>query len=213
MIGIIAGTPTDTRFGVELVKQITNTYISVAVSPTPQEQTAFQVLSKHEKEKVLQAILQDFKGKGVKQVLIYCNSLSSSVDFDTLSQHLSIPIITPLHFYQSLAKQYTKMGFLAANAQGSAGIERVITRHNPISRVHAISSLDWVEAVETNLPPHQIVETMGLHDTISIFETLQVEVIVFGCTHFPYFLDYYQAKTTLPCLSADYYFLTQLNAI
>lgn len=211
MIGIIAGTPVDTAFGVELVKKVTDHYVSLAISQTPEEQTAFQVLPEAKKKAHLSAILEDFQRKGVTQVLVYCNSLSSSVDFDVLSEELSLPILTPLHFYRDLALSYRTMGLLAANAQGSAGIERVITWKNPHSRVHAVSSLDWVEAVESAVPPKEMVKNLGLRETITMFEALCVEVVVFGCTHFPYFIDVYQQETALPCLSADDYFLKQLN--
>ena len=211
MIGIIAGTPVDTAFGVDLVKRVTDNYISAAISQNPEEQTVFQVLPEVDKKAHLTAVLKDFQAKGVTQVLVYCNSLSSSVDFDELSDALSLEILTPLHFYRDLAMSYQTMGLLAANAQGSAGIERVITWKNPHSRVHAVSSLDWVEAIENKAPADQIVASMGLKDTIQLFEALGVEAVVFGCTHFPYFLEAYQKETSLPCLSADDYFLDSLK--
>lgn len=52
---------------------------------------------------------------------------------------------------------------------------------------------------------------MGLKDTLKLFEALGVEAIVFGCTHFPYFLEAYQKETSFPCLSADDYFLEKLK--
>ena len=212
MIGVIAGTPVDTAFGITLVKQVSSQYISCAISQTPEEQTSFQVLPKAEKRQYVKQVLQDFRAQGVEQVLVYCNSLSSSVDFDALARELSLPIVTPLHFYRQLAVAYQSMGLLAANAQGSAGIERVITLHNPHSRVHAVSSLDWVEAVEERMAPQVLLESRGLKETIALFETFKVEAIIFGCTHFPYFLEAYQAATSLPCLSADAYFLEVLEA-
>lgn len=207
MIGIIAGTSVDTAFGFELVKKVTDHYVSLAISQIPEEQTAFQVLPEADKKAHLTAVLKDFQAKGVTRVLVYCNSLSSSVDFNELSDALSLEILTPLHFYRDLAMSYQTMGLLAANAQGSAGIERVIAWKNPHSRVHAVSSLAWVEAIENKAPADQIVASMGLKDTIQLFEALGVEAIVFGCTHFPYFLEPYQKETSLPYLSADDYFL------
>lgn len=211
MIGIIAGTPVDTAFGVDLVKRVTDNYISVAISQNPEEQTVFQVLKESDKNAHMTAVLKDCQAKGVTQVLVYCNSLSSSVDFDQLSRDLSLDILTPLHFYRDLALSYQTMGLLAANAQGSAGIERAITLTNPQSRVHAISSLDWVEAIEQEIPAQEMVDQMGLKETIRLFETLKVEAIVFGCTHFPYFLAAYQEETHLPCVSADAYFVEKLS--
>ena len=190
MIGVIAGTPVDTAFGITLVKQVSSQYISCAISQTPEEQTSFQVLPKSEKKQYLKQVLQDFRAQGVEQVLVYCNSLSSSVDFDALARELSLPIVTPLHFYRQLAVAYQSMGLLTAN----------------------VSSLDWVEAVEERMAPQALLESRGLKETIALFEILKVEAIIFGCTHFPYFLEAYQAATSLPCLSADDYFLEVLEA-
>lgn len=213
MIGIIAGTPVDTAFGVALVKKVSSSYVSFAISQTPEEQTSFQVLPSADKQRYLVDVLQGFKEQGVSQVLVYCNSLSRSVNFDALAKALSLPIITPLHFYRQLALSYQSMGLLAANAQGSAGIERVITLQNPHSRVHAVSSLDWVDAIEEGMAPQEMLDQLGLKETIGLFEALKVDAIIFGCTHFPYFLEVYQAQASLPCLSADTYFLERLKQV
>lgn len=211
MLAVIAGTPVDTAFGLALAKSIHQEILGIAISQNPEEQTVFQVLPEVDKKAHLTAVLKDCQAKGVTQVLVYCNSLSSSVDFDQLSRDLSLDILTPLHFYRDLALSYQTMGLLAANAQGSAGIERAITLTNPQSRVHAISSLDWVEAIEQKIPAQEMVDQMGLKETIRLFETLKVEAIVFGCTHFPYFLAAYQEETHLPCVSADAYFVEKLS--
>ena len=40
-------------------------------------------------------------------------------------------IVTPLDVYRSLAPRYRRLAFIAANAQGLAGIERVLLAANP----------------------------------------------------------------------------------
>ena len=63
MIGIIAGTSVDTAFGFELVKKVTDHYVSLAISQIPEEQTVFQVLPEADKKALLTAVLKDFSGK------------------------------------------------------------------------------------------------------------------------------------------------------
>lgn len=210
MLGIIAGTPVDTTFGLELFEDTHKKTIGRAVSKTPAEQTFFQLLPNEQKISRIEAILQDFKTQGISQVLVYCNSLSASVDFKALAKALDLFILTPLDFYQDLAKEYRTVGLLTANAQGSAGIERVMTQANPNCRVQSVSSLDWVFGIEQGLPAGNLLATKGLLTSIQLFEQLSVEAIIFGCTHFSYFLEAYQSQTSISCLSPDSYFLQQL---
>lgn len=73
--------------------------------------------------------------------------------------------------------------------------------------------MDWVDAIEEGMAPQEMLDQLGLKETIGLFEALKVDAIIFGCTHFPYFLEVYQAQASLPCLSADTYFLERLKQV
>lgn len=208
-VAVMAGTPVDTAFGVRLVATLTKNFIPLPISSTPREQTMFQTMSEEKKALHIEACLQVHQN--IACLLVYCNSLSGSLDFTRLSDTLGIPIFTPLHFYHTIAKQYTSFGVLSANAQGSAGIERALLSRNPQAMVYGITSLAWVEAIEQGRDPDSIVSQLGLQHAISFFEDNHVDCILLGCTHFPYFLKELQQMTTIPCHIPDTFLVEKVK--
>ncbi|WP_159721955.1 aspartate/glutamate racemase family protein [Enterococcus sp. CSURQ0835] len=199
-IAVMAGTPVDTQMGIELLKALPVETFFAPVSKNPNEQTFFQTLPYAKKYQRVKQQLLTLKAQGAEQVFVYCNSLSGAIDFDELAQAIALPILTPFHAYHQLAAQYHRLGVLAANAQGAAGIERELVQTNPAIQVYNVTNLDWVNAVEQKIPPQTIVTSFGLSDTPTFFQANQVEAILIGCTHFPYFLADYQKQTAIPCI-------------
>lgn len=210
-IAVMAGTPIDTQMGVELLTPLPVETISMPVSTNPNEQTFFQTLPYAKKYQLIKQRLLEVKQQGADQAFIYCNSLSGSVDFDELAQELQLPILTPFHVYRELAQKYRKLGVLAANAQGAAGIERELIQTNAALQVYHVTNLDWVNAVEQRIPAPQIVASFGLRDTVDFFNANQVDAILIGCTHFPYFLTDYQKETAIPCIDPATILLAKLK--
>lgn len=203
---VMAGTPVDTEAGYKLLKNNFSDEIEIierAISRDPNQQTYFQTMDMDKREKIIKEILSDYKTSGVDIFFIYCNSLSASVDFDSLAQILQINIITPFTLYRELASNYNKIGVLAANTQGAAGVERVMSQTNEDISITSISNLEWVYAVERHENPKVIVDSYGLPASIELFKANNVEKIVFACTHFPYFFNEYQKKTDIFCLNVD----------
>ncbi|MDO4411553.1 aspartate/glutamate racemase family protein [Cutibacterium sp.] len=208
-IAVMAGTHIDTEFGATLARNLTDHIISIPISNTPEEQTLFQTMDDTRRLQKIRDVISQHSD--ISCLLVYCNSLSGSVDFKSLSKECGIHIITPLDFYSHIATQYTSFGIITANAQGSAGIEKSILDENARARIYSISNLDWVDAVEANATPASIYEELGLREAIGVYEKLQVDCIVLGCTHFPYFQDYLQEQTKLACISPDQYILNELT--
>ncbi|WP_026501487.1 aspartate/glutamate racemase family protein [Bavariicoccus seileri] len=204
-IAVMAGTPTDTEMGVNLIKASSlssQQIIPVSISKNPREQTLFQTRSYDERHAAIKKIVNVLKKKNVSYLFVYCNSLSSAIDFELLADTLNIPIVTPFMIYKDIAHHYQKVGVLTANAQGSAGIEKVMVHSNPKISVLTVANISWVEAVEKKLEPPKIILRYGLLETIAFFENNRTEAIIIGCTHFPYFLADYQKYTELPCIDA-----------
>ena len=214
-IAVIAGTKIDTEQGVTLIKKhFTNELVSQPISSTPTEQTYFQTMEPALRQQKVEAILTTLiDEENVEIFFIYCNSLSASVDFEELAQKYQVPILTPFLFYKELASTYLRIGVLSANAQGAAGIERVIIQENPRARVYSIANIDWVESIEKRRTPSEICSSAGIKESITFFEKNQVECIVFGCTHFPYFFDEYQQLSSINCLHADTYLVNALQGL
>lgn len=197
-IAVIAGTPVDTQMGVDCLnaKNIFNT-LSVPMSPGPVEQLAFQVSPYKNKYSWTLSVLKKAQDKGCQRVFVYCNSLSASVDFDELAAETGQKIVTPLHIYRRLAKEYKKLGVIAANAQGLSGIERVMLNENPDLKLISVGIIPLVETIETKAEPDEIVNSYRLKMLADWFEAIGAEGILLGCTHFPYLEKSLQGQTGL----------------
>ena len=119
-IAVIAGTPVDTQMGVELLKSRGAEALGFPISRTPEEQTAFQVGSQSAREAAVGAVLENIKIRGMDRVLLYCNSLSATIDAHGLAEGRGLRIWTPMDVYGEIALQYRRIGVLAANCQGGA---------------------------------------------------------------------------------------------
>ena len=130
-IAVLAGTPVDTQMGMDVLQEKDLAGMAFPVPKNPREQTAFQVSSPDKKYQTILSILRKAQNLGCRKAFIYCNSLSSSIDFPSISQEIDMPIVTPLDVYQKLAPQYHRLGLIAANAQGLSGIEKTLYEANP----------------------------------------------------------------------------------
>ena len=164
-IAVLAGTPVDTQMGVDVLSAAGLSGAPFPISPDPREQTAFQISSPAEKHRTALAILNRAQAQGCRKAFVYCNSLSASVDFDALARETGMRIVTPLQVYRTLAPQYRSLAFIAANAQGLAGIERVLLDANPGLDTLSTAALPVVLAIEAGLPPEELVQRHTVRST------------------------------------------------
>ena len=185
-IGVVAGSPVDARFGVEY---LTARGLRAAPYPTaedPAGQSALQILPESERYALVRGVFRRAMGDGMGAIMVYCNSLSSTVDIDAMSAELGIKAVTPLHVYSKLAALHNALGILAGNCQGLAGIERAVWRANPRCEVMGISLHRAVVAIEAGEPAAQVAKRCGMADALSLLGKTGVEAVVLGCTHFSY---------------------------
>lgn len=199
-IAVLAGTPVDTQMGVDVLSAAGLSGAPFPISPDPREQTAFQISSPAEKHRTALAILNRAQAQGCRKAFVYCNSLSASVDFDTLARETGMRIVTPLQVYRTLAPQYRSLAFIAANAQGLAGIERVLLDANPGLDTLSTAALPVVLAIEAGLPPEELVQRHRLAELADWFADCGMEALLLGCTHFPYFKEALARRTSLPLI-------------
>lgn len=209
-LAVMAGTPVDTYMGSLLAQSLPLEIIEAPISKNPVQQTFFQTLPYQKRLSMIETIIEELLQQNIDGILVYCNSLSGSIDFDELAKKYQVFILTPFQVYRGLAQDFQRLGVLSANSQGAAGIERELVQHHEKIQVYSVTNLDWVNGVEAKLPPNEIVKNFGLIETIGFFEKNQVESILIGCTHFPYFLAEYQAKTSIPCINPDDLLLEKL---
>lgn len=203
LIAVLAGTPVDTRMGVSVLQKAGLAGIPFPVSEDPRAQTAFQLLPSEEKLAAMEAVLRIAMERGCRRALVYCNSMSASVDFSELSEKLGLPVVTPMDVYRRAAGMYRRLGVIAANAQGLAGIERALLASNPTLDLYGACALPAVLSVEAGEPPEELT---------SWLQSCGAETLLLGCTHFPYFKAALAARTTLPLLDPDQEMLRLLGA-
>ena len=190
-IAVMAGTPIDTEMGEDMLKE--NGFldlISFPISENPIEQTIFQTSTNDFKEKVINEKIDFMKKNDSKILFVYCNSLSGAVK-----------IITPLQIYFELAKEYRKIAVISANAQGLSGIENVFFKSNPEINVVGLTFLEVVKEIEKGILPEKISQKFNFDGLVKYLETLNVEAIVLGCTHFPYIIDEIRKRTNIKIIN------------
>lgn len=199
-IAVVAGTPVDTRMGEDLLRSRGGETLGFPVSRTPEEQTALQVGSRTAREAAVGAIFDQIRAQGMDRVLVYCNSLSASVDVRALGEARGLRVWTPMDVYGEIAGRYRRVGVLAANCQGAAGVERAMVNASPETVVLGAADLRLVQGVEAGTPPEELARDCGLEEVLGFFERNGAEAVVLGCTHFPYVKSVLQARTALPVL-------------
>ena len=199
-IAVLAGTPVDTQMGVEYLAKAGLTGLAFPMASDPRRQTACQISAQAEKTAAVRAVLEQAQAQGCEKAFVYCNSLSSAVDFPPLAAETGMTIVTPLDIYRELAPQYRRLGLIAANAQGLAGIERTLFAANPALDLLGACMLPVVLSIEAGQPPEELVERHRLPELAEWFRMSGMEALVLGCTHFPYFKDALARRTSLPLI-------------
>lgn len=200
-IVVMAGTPVDTQMGLDFLRSHGLDGIACPISEDPHQQTAFQISSEREKTETVTAILRRCQlEQGCEKALIYCNSLSGSVDFNAVAAETGLKIVTPLDVYRLLAPQYHALAVIAANAQGCAGIERTLLRTNPALTLRSAGLLPVVLSIEAGEDPQTLVERHRLPELAAWYAALGAEALILGCTHFPYFKEALSRRSPLPIL-------------
>ena len=211
-IAVMAGTPIDSKLGAELL----NSYgyddvVLVPISNNPVEQTTFQALEDEERENIIVKIIDELKEKDCDTIFVYCNSLSSVVDFDRLAEKMNISIITPMQMYRNLGLEYKYLAVIAANSHGLTGVENNLYVSNPRLRVLGLSMLELVKAIEEENSPVEIVKDFNFEVLFNYFEQTKVEAVVLGCTHFPYIKKELEKITKLPIIDVGVFMINSME--
>lgn len=211
-IAVMAGTPIDSKLGENLLNSYGyNDIVLVPISNNPVEQTTFQSLNDSEREKIIVEIIEQLKEKNCEVIFVYCNSLSSVVDFDGLAIEHNIKIVTPMQMYRNLGLEYKYLAVMAANSHGLTGVENNLYVSNPSLRVLGLSMLELVKAIEEENSPEEIVKDFNFEVLFNYFEQTKVEAVVLGCTHFPYIKKELETITKLPIIDVGVFMINSME--
>ncbi len=198
-IGVIAGTPVDTRMGVDFIQKKGLAAVGVPTASGPEEQNLLQFLHPDALVQKVISIIDDLEKQGINKVMIYCNSLAAAIDLELVKRsHPGTSVVTPLDIYRSLASRYKRLMLWAANGQCLAGIEKIFYERNPAVQILGISMLPVVIAIENLEPPEFIIEKYELAGLLP--RSLEVDGLVLGCTHLPYLKQVLQERTNIPVI-------------
>jgi glutamate racemase len=199
-IGVIAGTPVDTKMGLDYVISKGFEGIMRPCSKCPNEQTNMQLNHPKELAEKVVKLSKEMIAEGAEGIYIYCNSMSTALDLNYVRSNLNKKVVTPLDVYAECAQAYQNVFAIAANCQALAGIELVIKSHNPNCLFSGASLLSLVSAIEKNIPPETICSELNISELLYYFTKNDAEVLVLGCTHFPYILDQIKEALEIPIL-------------
>jgi len=211
-IAVMAGTPIDSQLGEDLLKKYGyKDIVKIPISKNPVEQTMFQALDDSEREDIIVKLINEIKEQQCNAIFVYCNSLSSVVDFDRLAIENEINIITPMQMYRNLGLEYKYLAVMAANSHGLTGVENNLYLSNPELKVFGLSMLELVKAIEDKNSPDKIVADFDFENLFKYFEQTEVEAVVLGCTHFPYIKEELEKITKLSIIDVGIFMIESLK--
>ena len=213
---VMAGTPVDTQMGMDCLSTQGLPGVFCPISEDPNQQTAFQISSTEEKiDTVVSLLCAAQREHGCEKAFIYCNSLSGALDFQFVARETGLKIVTPLDVYRLLAPKYHSLAVIAANAQGTAGIERGLFEDSPRGNASCWRAttglLPVVLGIEAGEDPDTLVKQNRLPELVNWYQALGAEALVLGCTHFPYFKEALLRQITLPVIDPAEEMLRLLN--
>lgn len=212
-IAVMAGTPIDSQLGEDLLKKYGyKDIVKIPISKNPVEQTMFQALDDSEREDIIVKLINEIKEQQCNAIFVYCNSLSSVVDFDRLAIENEINIITPMQMYRNLGLEYKYLAVMAANSHGLTGVENNLYLSNPELKVFGLSMLELVKAIEDKNSPDKIVADFDFENLFKYFEQTEVEAVVLGCTHFPYIKEELEKITKLSIIDVGIFMIESLKS-
>lgn len=204
-IGVVAGTPVDTRMGSNVLREANIDNLEFPLSKNAREQTLLQYSGQEYIENATAMAIKKAIHNNCDGIFLYCNSLSSSIDYKKLENNFKIPIITPLECYTKYSKEYNTLAILSANGNSAKEIERILKDSNKFNNSILIGNMMLVESIEEKLLAEDIIDVLALDSMVEYLEKVnynnnKVEAIILGCTHFPYIKKELKKLTKLDIL-------------
>lgn len=198
-IGVIAGTPVDTKMGVDFVLKNGLEALGTPTASSPEEQNRLQFLNADLLTQKVLEIIKDFEEKGVFSTMIYCNSLSAAIDIEYIrSACPNSKIATPLDVYQNLASKYNNIAIWAANGQCLSSIERIFYEANPSIEIVGVSMLPIIKAIEEGNDPRLIISEFNLVPLAA--QEFATDGLILACTHLPYLQEELLREVKIPII-------------
>lgn len=131
-----------------------------------------------------------FKTKGVKAVVMACNTTSATT-YPVIKNDYDFKIYPIIQSCAKILAQrgYKSLGIFATVSTINSGVyESEIHKYNPDINIFPQSCPDWVSIVESNSQNEQKSIDIIKSDLDKMLSN-NPEKIILGCTHYPYLLD------------------------
>lgn len=204
---VIAGTPVDTKMGVDFLEKRNSEYCTpvclplyMPLSADCDEQIKFQYTDYENKRRAIDGIFDQAIADGVEDFFIYCNSLSGAFEFDTYAEEKGVRIYTPLQVYRRLGEKYMRVGVIAANNLSAYRIEDAFMQSNPDIYVIGSGNMSIVSSIERGYTPAEVVDRCGIRHMVEYMKECRCEALVLGCTHFPYLREELDKFCSMPVI-------------
>lgn len=190
-VAVFAGTSVDTKMGQAVLEKMGIETLAYPLASNPQEQTKLQYYSKDKLEEIFINLALEGKKLGMEKIFIYCNSLSTVIDYKKISQILGLDVITPLESYTNLDRKIRNLAILAANGVSAFNIDKMIKDYREDINTITYGNLSVVNSIEEDKTPQEIIENLNLKGLIKYLEEIKdprykIDSILLACTHFSY---------------------------
>ena len=212
-IAVIAGTPVDTKMGIDFVYSMDSSIecLYLPVGKSSYESHMFEMQANDVQRTFFDKVRERIRQEAVEDVFVYCNSLAATFDFEGFFSDMRV--YTPLMVYRDIATRYDRIAVIAANSQSAAGIEKTIASASEHAIVMGFGDIEIVHAIERGEKPSDIVERFVLDTLMKFFEANDADCLILGCTHFPYLKEELARHTSLTLIdpAMDMYEMLERN--
>lgn len=199
-IAVIAGTRFDTALGCSILENAGMLCHPIPMAKTPGEQNLRQYTDAGGLQKKMESVVIRLHDRGFKTAMIFCNSLTTTLDMDRLKKLTPLQIVSPLDVYARIVHEWKNIFIIAANGHTVASIESFMFARNPAMKLAGFSSLGFVKLIETAPDPQAAFDSFPF---ATIFETarqLHAQAVVLGCTHLSHILPQITTHSPLPVI-------------
>lgn len=201
VIGVIAGTPIDTKMGVDYIKEKGHKTIGRFCSDSAEKQAHMQIFDPEGLTENFIEICNEMVDKGAEGIFVNCNSLSGAINLEYARKKILTKIITPLDIYEKSLNDYKCLSVIASGCKSLASIEGIILKNNPECMIIGAGILPLVVAIETGEKQEKIYDDFKIKKLLDSFSSMGAEALVLGCTHFPYIIESVKKNLSIPIIN------------
>lgn len=173
---VIGGDHYDAQMGVKMLAERGVAALPLAISDCPEE----YMLRAQDPLALQEHVFRKIKEVSAKVFLVFCNTLSFSMDWEALSRRAGVPIINLMTAYRELVSGYQHVAVVAVHEHTLHNIRRFFDSEQGKLQTIGFSMMPLVKGAEVGAT--HINDVLG--KLVGVSAGLGAEAFIFGCTHF-----------------------------